>query len=209
MSVTVEKCLQAWTNSLRQMNVKANIVFLGDSLTYYGDFSSVFPGQVVCNLGLRGDTIEGMIERVGQVSRLVPDIVYLMAGINDVAVVSVDEFGNRYDELVTSLIEKVVGAEIIVQKLLPVNDESFIISCTNEQIIKCNEMVSSVASKHHLKCIDLFSLYERCGALPKEYTYDGLHLYQGAYYKWINLLRNNPDTVNVTSDLSIENSMVK
>jgi len=46
MSVTVEKCLQAWTNSLRQMNAKADIVFFGDSLTYYGNFASVFPNKV-------------------------------------------------------------------------------------------------------------------------------------------------------------------
>ena len=62
MGLTVEKCLQAWTNSLRQMNVKADIVFFGDSLTYYGDFASIFPAKVVCNLGLRGDTIQGMID---------------------------------------------------------------------------------------------------------------------------------------------------
>ena len=67
MSLTVEKCLQAWTNSLKQMNSKADIVFFGDSLTYYGDFSSVYPDKVVCNLGLRGDTIRGMISRIEQV----------------------------------------------------------------------------------------------------------------------------------------------
>jgi len=34
MSEAVEKCLQAWTNSLKQMNTKADIVFFGDSLIY-------------------------------------------------------------------------------------------------------------------------------------------------------------------------------
>lgn len=48
MSLTVEKCLQAWTNSLKQMNARADIFSLGDSLTYYGDFSSIFPGKVIC-----------------------------------------------------------------------------------------------------------------------------------------------------------------
>ena len=57
MSVTIEKCLQAWTNSFRQLSAKADIVFFGDSLIYHGDFASVFPDKVVCNLGLRGDTL--------------------------------------------------------------------------------------------------------------------------------------------------------
>ena len=64
MGLTVEKCLQAWTNSLKQMNAKADIVFFGDSLIYYGDFTSVFPDKVVCNLGLRGDSLQGMIDKV-------------------------------------------------------------------------------------------------------------------------------------------------
>ena len=85
MSLSVEKCLQAWTNSLRQMNAKADIVFFGDSLTYYCVFSSVFPDKVVCNLGLRSDTIQGMIDRVEQVKMFEPNIVYMMGGINDVA----------------------------------------------------------------------------------------------------------------------------
>ena len=49
MGVTVEKCLQAWTNSLRQMNAKAEIVFFGDSLTYYGDFSGHLQNPVLKN----------------------------------------------------------------------------------------------------------------------------------------------------------------
>lgn len=39
MALTIEKCLQAWTNSLRQMNANSDIAFFGDSLTYYGDFA--------------------------------------------------------------------------------------------------------------------------------------------------------------------------
>lgn len=92
MGLTFEKCLQAWTNSLRYMNAKADIVFFGDSLTYYGDFSSVFSDKVVCNLGLRGDTIQGMIDRVEQVALLEPKVVFLMGGINDVGLLSSNDF---------------------------------------------------------------------------------------------------------------------
>ena len=104
MSLTVDKCLQAWTNSLRQMNAKADIVFFGDSLTYYGEFSSVFPDKVVCNLGLRGDTIKGMIERVEQVKMLEPKVVYMMAGINDVGCMSADYYCCLYTILVETLL---------------------------------------------------------------------------------------------------------
>ena len=67
MGLTIEKCLGAWTNSLKQLKEKVNIAFFGDLLKYYGDFASVFPDKIICNLVLRGDTLDGMARRVEQV----------------------------------------------------------------------------------------------------------------------------------------------
>lgn len=191
MSLTVDKCLQAWSNSLRQMNAKADIVFFGDSLTYYGDFASVFPGKVVCNLGLRGDTIKGMIERVEQVKMLEPKLVFLMAGINDVATLDYITFGNMYDSLLSRIKCVVPEKSVFVQTLLPVNDKDFSVCCNNEQIVYCNQLVRQVAIKHKLTTIDLFSVYERDGYLPKIMTIDGIHLYSVSYQAWYNCLKEN------------------
>lgn len=113
MSLTVEKCIQGWTNSLRQMNAWADIVFFGDSLIYYGDFASVLPDKVVCNLGLRGDTLQGMMNRVEQVKLLNPKTVYLMAGINDIASNSATEFCEQYESLIMLLREQIPTMELI------------------------------------------------------------------------------------------------
>ena len=189
MSLSIEKCLQAWTNSLRQMRAKADVVFFGDSLTYYGDFSSCFPNKVVCNLGLRGDTIQGMIERVGQVRMLEPQKVYLMAGLNDVASCDLWEFGRRFEDLVCLLMSQTDGAEVVVQSLLPVNEKDFSISCNNNQIKACNEVIAVIAKSHSLRFLDLFTCYEQEGALPKVATNDGLHLKQDVYFKWYDIIR--------------------
>lgn len=191
MSLTVDKCLQAWTNSLRQMNAKADIVFLGDSLIYNGDFASVFPDKVVCNLGLRGDTLHGMRNRVDQVTLLNPQMVYLMAGINDVASQSTDEFRENYESLLKTLIEQNPTTELSVFNLLPVNDEDFTISCNNEQIVRSNEIIASLCHIHGLSYIDLFSSYERNGNLPKVLTTDGIHLSRAGYEKWYKLISND------------------
>lgn len=121
MSLTIEKCLQAWVNSLRQMKAKADIVFFGDSLTYYGHFASVFPNKVVRNLGFRGDTVRGMIERVEQVQMLEPKQVFLMAGINDIGKCSLDIFGKQYEKLIDTILVKVPYAELAVHIILSVN----------------------------------------------------------------------------------------
>ena len=188
MSLTVEKCLQAWTNFLRQMNVKADIVFFGDSLTYYGDFSSVFTGKVVSNLGLRGDTIKGMIERVEQVKLLEPKVVYLMAGINDVGGVSANDFCCLYTILVEILLQLDSIESLVIQSILPVNTERFKISCDNRQIRACNSRISEIAHEHGLRYIDLYSLYDKEGQLPQSLTKDGLHLNADAYQIWYNSL---------------------
>ena len=189
MSLTVEKCLQAWTNSLRQMNAKADIVFFGDSLTYYGDFSSVFPDKVVCNLGLRGDTIQGMIDRVEQVKMLEPKVVYLMAGINDVAKCTSHQFEYNFECLINGLMNQIPGADIRIQSLLPVNDILFSISCSNSQICDINNIIKSIAFCHNFRFIDLFSAYESGGVLPKDLTLDGVHLTVESYQLWIDTLK--------------------
>lgn len=188
MNLRVEKCLQAWTNSLRQMSARADIVFLGDSLIYFGDFASVFPDKIVCNLGLRGDTLQGIRKRVEQVKLLNPQRVYLMAGINDVASQSIDEFEENYESLLKALIEQNPNAALSVFNLLPVNDEDFTISCNNEQIARCNEKIASLCIKHGLLYIDVFAAYERNGILPKEMTIDGIHLLSSSYSYWYNSL---------------------
>ena len=188
MSVTVEKCLQAWTNSLRQMNAKADIVFFGDSLTYYGDFASVFPDKVVCNLGLQGDTIQGMIDRIEQVRMLEPKLVFLMAGINDVANCSIESFGKQYEALVLLLKEQLPDAIIVIQSMLPVNDREFSISCNNKQIEYCNNEILNIANCFNLNYLNLHVVYSMDGVLPKEDTLDGIHLRSQAYSKWIGLL---------------------
>ncbi len=190
MSLTIEKCIQAWTNSLRQLNVKADIVFFGDSLTYYGDFASVFPDKTVCNLGLRGDTIQGMIDRLEQVILIDPGVVYLMAGINDVNTCSPEQFGSKYESLLNCLISNVDNISIVVQGLLPVNSNSFHISCDNNQIIDCNKTIEKIASNLSLDYIDLFSLYEDNGLLSKNMTIDGIHLERSAYSRWYDVLRH-------------------
>lgn len=184
MSLTVEKCLQAWTNSLRQMNSTADIVFFGDSLIYYGDFASVFPDKVVCNLGLRGDTLHGLRNRVEQVTLLNSQRVYLMAGINDVASQSTDEFRENYESLLLALVEQNPTTELSVFNMLPVNNVDFTISSNNEQIARYNEEIASLCIKHGLRYNDVFDAYERNGILPKEMTTDGIHLTIEGYNKW-------------------------
>ncbi len=190
MSLTVEKCLQAWTNSLRQMNAKADVVFFGDSLTYYGEFSSIFPDKVVCNLGLRGDTIQGMINRLSQIQLLNPKLIFLMAGINDVTSCTPGKFKEQFENLVVRIQGIIPSAVIVIQSLLPVNDKDYTIHCNNNLVRACNIEIKKVADMYHLCFLDLFSMYENEKVLHKNDTIDGIHLTQQAYNRWLEIIRN-------------------
>lgn len=190
MGLTVEKCLQAWTNTLKQMNAKADIVFYGDSLIYYGDFASLFPNKVVCNLGLRGDTIQGLINRVEQVIILKPQVLFLMAGINDIASLTTEGFREVYTRLINEIKLIIPETKILIISVLPVNNSRFIISCTNEQVIECNKVVSRIAFENKIPFLDLHSLYVENGELPCELTKDGIHLKTNGYKMWYESLIN-------------------
>lgn len=168
MGLTIEKCIEGWTNSLKQLKIKADIVFFGDSLTYYGDFASVFPDKVICNLGLRGDSIQGMTDRVVQVKMLGPKKVFLMAGINDVEKYSQDEFEAEYDSLIHQLTSQVPKATLVIQSMLPVNSIEYSIRCRNEQIISFNRIIERLSLKKTIEYLDLFSTYQKDGQLPRK-----------------------------------------
>lgn len=185
MSLTVEKCLQAWTNSLKQMNVKVDIVFLGDSLIFYGNFSQLFPGKKVCNLGLRGDTLEGIKNRIEQVRLLEPQQVFLMGGINDLANTTEELFQNRYESLIRMLLQSVPSTNLVIQSLLPVNTLCFgPISCDNSMIVKANIIIEELARINGCEFINLYRIYERNGQLPDIDTFDGIHLKPGSMSRW-------------------------
>lgn len=190
MSLTVEKCLQAWTNSLRQMKTKADIVFFGDSLTYYGDFSKAFPDKVVCNLGLRGDTIQGMIDRVEQVFLLDPMAVFIMAGINDVETYNKEQFNIKYHNLIDVITKNLPNCKLIIQTMLPVNCDSFDIRCSNARVKTFNDVINSISVEYNLPLIDLYTSYENGGMLPHMLTTDGIHLKLTSYDIWYSVIKH-------------------
>lgn len=171
------------------MNSRAEVVFFGDSLTYYGFFPSLFPFKTVCNLGLCGDTIQGMTYRIEQVKIFAPEVVFLMAGINDVANSTDYKFKSSFEQLVKSLRSELPEADIIIQSLLPVNNKDFSITCNNTQIIKCNREIERLGRELGLYYPDLYSLYEDGGQLPSTMTKDSIHLTESAYDRWYDVIK--------------------
>lgn len=180
---------RSWENCLRQMNTHFDVVFYGNSITRNGNFASCFPNVSVCNLGHGGDDLDGMKRRIGMVTCLSPKVVFLMAGINDLAEkIPLDIFEQKYRDLITTFRDSLADTELYIQSILPVNSKVYESFGTNEHIDSCNQIIKKIAENASLEYIDLYSLYIKDGELPLSDTkdLDGLHLAPEKYDVWIN-----------------------
>lgn len=64
-------------------NSESEIVFLGDSLSDYCEWSEFFPNQRIKNRGIAGDTTDGILNRIDEVIQSKPQKLFLLIGIND------------------------------------------------------------------------------------------------------------------------------
>lgn len=68
----------------KKINIDADVVFFGNSITKGSDFQQSFPDKTIVNLGYSGDGFPHMLDRIEQVRCVSPNKVFVMAGINGV-----------------------------------------------------------------------------------------------------------------------------
>ena len=188
-------CIKGWTNTLNKLNYDADVVFFGNSITCGGDFQDYFTNVKICNLGYPGDNMDGMILRVNQIKAVNPEKVFVMAGINGLKYQTEDVFETKYQRMVDSIKCAVPQAEIYLQSILPVNldmksgNTGKVKSKKKGKIMIANEIVEKIAQRSNCVYVDLWSLYEIDGKMPKELTLDGVHLRPEAYERWMEEIR--------------------
>jgi lysophospholipase L1-like esterase len=83
---------------IRQVDHMAGqLVFIGDSLTQWFNWQGRFPDYVVVNLGISGETVEGLLARRERIRSQIndPEDVFLMSGINNIANEQLPGINNR------------------------------------------------------------------------------------------------------------------
>lgn len=182
--------LYGWTNTLKKMRIDCDIVFLGNSTTVGSDFQAYFQDRQIVNLGYSGDDILGMSRRIKMVSAVHPDKIFVATGRNDLLKVSVDEYLDRYDSLITALQNELPYAKIYLQSVLPVNHEMKPNYTLNEKISTVNKQIKELATKKNCTYIELYELFEKNGEMRKELTKDGVHLFPESYQIWADAIKN-------------------
>jgi len=168
----------------------ADKVFMGDSITDYGEFQEYFPDEVVLNRGIRNDWTGGVLKRIQEVVDRNPKEAYLMIGVNDLRYKTEDDV---YKRNVEKIVDSFKGKDtkIAIQSILPVNNRLFGNEVTNDQVKRFNVILQRIAEDKGIEYIDLHSSFvDKNGQLDKQYTEDGLHVNGKGYKVWVNQLRS-------------------
>jgi len=169
-------------------NSESEIVFLGDSLSDYCEWSEFFPNQRIKNRGIAGDTTDGLLNRIDEVIESKPQKLFIMIGINDLNQGRrVADIANTYRLILEVLKKQIPQTTVFIQSLLPTNKTNAVFSKTvkNQNIVELNKKIKSLANEFSFKYIELFPTFlDSSSELDKRYTTDGVHLNGEGYLVW-------------------------
>lgn len=175
---------------------RGQIVFAGSSLMEMFPVEKLLRERdidvTVYNRGIGGYVTQEMLDNLDVcVTDLQPRRVFINIGTNDLsnASISMEELMGRYDEIITTIEQKVPGVQIVMMAYYPINydaAEDFMKPCllirTNEKINAANALVEQLALKHGQKYIDVNrALKDEQGRLKAEYTIEGMHIKEEGY----------------------------
>lgn len=174
---------------------KGNVVFLGDSLTDYNEWSEMFQNEQIVNRGIGKDTTEGMLNRLSEITESAPSKVFIMGGINDLDQdVGRSMIISNFEKMLNLIRKDSPKTEVYVQSVLPINNSVSGSKIKSDAIISLNRDLKILAEREGYFYVDLFSLFADGGnQLNSKFTTDGVHLRGDAYLIWKNKIKQYID----------------
>ena len=160
------------------------ILFVGHSLIEFFDWQRRFPGHNAINLGVAGETVEGLLSRLEHIIRSHPsaDLIFLMTGLNNIAMDDFEFFGS-YKKSIQKLSIAYPKAKIFVNSILP----TLIEDIDNNSIISSNKTLKALAGEdNNTEYIDAYALFidKSDAPIEKYFSPDGVHLSNKGYEIW-------------------------
>ncbi len=177
------------------------IVFLGNSITAHGEWAELLDNERAVNRGISGDHCDGVRERLDEVVKLRPQILFLLIGVNDLAFHPPEVVLGKYERLLADILKKMPATKVYLQTLFPVNNNVSPTPVSNAAIKELNVGIRQLAADNQLKIIDLHPLLQDAnGNLDAKYTLDGLHINGLAYTKWAVFIADRINDAPLTPD---------
>jgi len=175
---------------------KRSAIFLGDSITEFGDWIKLLDDSTVVNRGIAADNTFGVLDRLNDVIIHQPRKLFIEIGINDI---SQNIPANIIVKNILTIVSRVKAGspatKIYVHSILPTNNnvkneypDAF---NKNPQIDVVNNRLKLSAKKNKYSYINLSKeLGDKNGDLDIRYAKpDGLHLNGKGYETWAKLLK--------------------
>jgi lysophospholipase L1-like esterase len=165
------------------MDGSTSLLFIGDSLTEWFDWQARFPSYRVTNLGVAGESVEGLLGRLDWVRSRMGDAraIFLMTGINNIATGHHDIL-RAYREVAFRLRGDFPKAVLVIQSVLPVN----LPGTDNSVIARINERLERIAAESRARYLDLYGVFIDHRGNPRlDYLLDdGVHVSAEGYRAW-------------------------
>ncbi len=176
-------------------NIKGEIIFLGNSITDIGEWAELWQNKKVRNRGISGDNTFGVLARLDEVTASKPAKIFIMIGINDIAKETPDSIVIvNYKKIVTLIKNESPATKIIVQSILPTNNDFVEFKRhqnKTEHIVFINSALENYCKENNLFYVDLYTAFlDENKKLDKKYTNDGLHINGYGYMKWKEILES-------------------
>jgi lysophospholipase L1-like esterase len=160
------------------------ILFIGDSLIEYFDWEERFPEHEVFNLGISGETVEWLMERIPRIIEKHPkaDMIFLQSGINNVAMED-SGFIAEYRKVVERLRAAYPAAKVYITSLLP----TLLPFISPDEIVRLNMLLRELVVETGCTYLNVHTAFMQ-GDLPSLLSMDGIHLSQRGYEVWADIV---------------------
>ena len=166
------------------------IYFLGDSLTDGCEWSELLSNPKIKNRGIIGDSTEGVLNRLNQITQSKPQKIFIMIGINDLLNnIETTKILDNYQKIITTIRTDSPKTKIYIESVLPLNFELDKTKrpINNQNISDFNNNLKNFTDNSNIFYIDLYSAFLNSSwQLNEKYTLDGIHLNGQGYLNWKN-----------------------
>lgn len=175
--------------------VKYKVIFLGNSLTQFGDWGKLLGDSTVINRGIAGDNTYGVLARLNDIMIRKPGKLFIEIGINDISQnIPQPIIIKNILSIVKQVHKKSPGTKVYITSILPTNDDvktEYPASYhKNKQINFINSELIRHADAVNYTYIDLNRwVKDKKGDLDMRYAKpDGIHLNKPGYDIWVKLI---------------------
>jgi lysophospholipase L1-like esterase len=169
-------------------HTKKDIVFLGNSITFWADWPELLRMKHIRNRGIPGDNTFGVLARLDEVVGGQPAKVFILIGINDISKNFPDSvILTNYKRIIRRIQQGSPRTKIYFQTILPINSSFGKLKAHYQpaRITRINAAIKELP----VEIIDLYPHFiDEKGQLRAGLSFDGVHLTKEGYDIWVKVL---------------------